>query len=76
MQQILITLNQMCFIIMIINNYKTYIHYHDILVHCSVELVQESVSQVGVVHQVPLSPGVVVRAVVAGTWEVQPLGVT
>ena len=44
------------------------------LVHGSVKLVQEPVAEVAVVSQVPLSPGVVVRAVVSGPRKVEPLG--
>lgn len=43
--------------------------------HISVKVVQVFVAQQIVVHQVPLSSAVVVARVVAGSGEVQPLGV-
>lgn len=43
--------------------------------HVSIKIVQVFVAQQIVVHQVPLSSAVVVARVVAGSGEVQPLGV-
>ena len=45
------------------------------MVHGSIELVEKLVIEVGVVHQVPLSPGVVITLSVTNSGEVQPLRV-
>lgn len=46
------------------------------VIHGRIKFIQESVFQQRVVHQIPLSAGVVVRFVIANTWEIQPLRMT